>query len=128
MFLRLASVAAVAAGLVILSGCGPATLNFSKAYKMEPGRAEGPIFDKQSKPQKLTINFTSSDGEVTVLLFKSEDVTELNIFDLDPKKALGFKSGAGETFVVDVPENTETRIVIRDAKKATNVDLKVTNQ
>jgi hypothetical protein len=127
MLVRLASVAAVAVGLLSLAGCGPAKLNQTRAYDLDVGELDGFFLDKQSKPQKVTIEFTSSAGEVSVLLFKAEDAKGDAALETDPAKALGFKTGKGETFVVDVPENTETRLVVRNATKTTKVNVKVTN-
>ena len=126
MFVRLAPAALC---LLFLAGCGPAKLNESRSYELNPAEGDGFLLDKQSKPQKINIEFTSSESEVTVLLFKAEDVPgEEKPLSVDEQKALGFKKGKADSFSVDVPENTETRLVIRGAMKKTKVDVKVTNK
>ena len=127
MFTRVPSIVAIAVGFLFLAGCGPAKLEVAKSYELEPGMVQGFYLDKQSKPQKVTITFTSSEGEVEVLLFKSEDAPDEKVINVESAKALGSKTSKGETFTVDVPENTEARFVIRGAKTMTKVDVKVTN-
>lgn len=127
MFMRQFKTATIAAAFLLLTGCGPAKLNETRNYEMEPGNPKGFVLSKQSKPQTVTIEFKSSDADVTVLLFNSEDVTDNNADDVDSAKALGFKTGKAETFTVNVPENTEARLVVRGNKRSTKVDLKVTN-
>jgi hypothetical protein len=127
MLVRLACVALIAVGSVLLAGCGPAKLDVSKSYTLEHGSADGFVLQKQSKPQKITIEFSSSKGEVTVLLFKATDATEENYDVAEKEKAMGYKTGKSDTLVVDVPENTETRFVIRGAKENTKVDVRVKN-
>ena len=126
MFVRLAPAALC---LLFLAGCGPAKLNVEKSLVLDgeyPARAID--LDAQSKPQKITVEFSSSEGEVTVLVFKAEDAkTEDDILFADPKKALDFKKGKEGSFAVDVPEKTATRVFARAEGKKTTVQVKVKN-
>ena len=124
---RLASVAAFAAGLLFLAGCGPAKLNESRSYDVEPGVAEGFEIPAQSKPQKITVEFTAPE-EVEVLLFKLADAKGDDAIGADAKKALGFKKDKAGSVTADVPENTATRLVVRGVAKKAKVDVKVTNK
>ncbi len=128
MPVRLARLFAFAVGLAALTGCGPAKLNESRSYDIEPGSAEGFELPAQAKPQKITVDFSSSDGDVIVLLFKVADAQGDDALIADAKKALGMKKATKDTLSVDVPENTATRLVVRGTGKKTKVDVKVTNQ
>jgi hypothetical protein len=125
MMLRLAPAACC---LLFLAGCGPAKLNEARSLELggeSPARAID--LDAQSKPQKITVEFSSPE-DVTVLLFKAEDAkTDDDIMTADPKKALGFKKGKEGSFVVDVPEKTATRVFARMETKKTTVQVKVKN-
>ena len=126
MFIRLAPVTVLAVGFLFLAGC-TAKLNQSKSYSVQPDAAQGFYLPAQPKPQKINIDF-KADNDVTVLLFKADDAKTDDEAILKPEKqALGFQKGKSGTFSVDVPENTETRLVIRGAQKTTKVDVKVTN-
>src|SRR5690349_13185084 len=127
MFARIAFGPVLAAAFLFLSGCGPAKLNESRSYNLDPGAAEGFALPAQSKAQKLTIEFSAPE-EVTVLLFKEADAPDDEMPFASEKNALGFKKGKAETFTVDVPENTPTKFVVRGAAKTTKVDVKVTNR
>ncbi|MCE9561382.1 MAG: hypothetical protein K8U57_04950 [Planctomycetes bacterium] len=130
MSVRLFSAAIVCALLSVVGCTKNATLEVSKPYELIQGEAQAMILDPQPKPQKLNINFTSSEGDILVLVFKDADVPkgEDGIMQVDPKKAIASKKGKSESFTVDVPENTGTQIVMRDAAKKTKVDLKVNNK
>ena len=128
MFARLVPAAVVAAGLVALPGCA-SKLNVSKSYDMDAGEAKSVDLDPQKNPQKLTVEFTSSDGDVSVLVFKEADAkTADDLITADSKKALGQAKGKTGTVTADLPANTGARVVVRDAQKKTKVDLKVTNK
>jgi hypothetical protein len=129
MLTRLLPAAAIAAVLALAAGCGPDRLNESKSYTIEPMTGDGFVLPAQPKPQKITVEFNSSECEVTVLLFNYADAKDdQQALTADAKKALGHQKGKSGTFTADVPANTETRIVVRDGVKKTKVDLKVTNK
>lgn len=125
---RLVLIAILAIVLAPLAGCGPGKLNESRNLSLDPGDAKAMDLPAVSKPQKLKIEFSSTDAEVTVLVFKESDAAgDDGLLSSDPKKAIEKKTGKGETFTVDIPENTATRVIVRGATKKTDVSLKVTN-
>ncbi|MBA4188967.1 MAG: hypothetical protein C0467_13300 [Planctomycetaceae bacterium] len=130
MFARLVSAMILVAGCMSVVGCTRAAkLEVTRSYDVSPGEAQAIELDPQPKPQKITVDFKSADGDVLVLLFKEADAKgEDGLLSSDPKKALGQKKGKADSFTADVPENTATRIVVREAQKKTKVELKVTNK
>lgn len=125
---RFLTVAAFAAGLLFLAGCGPAKLNVSRSYDVGPGEANAVDLDAQPKPQKLTVEFKATE-EVTVLVFKAADAKgEDAILTVDAAKSLAQQKGKSGTVTADVPENTATRVVVRGAAKTSKVDLTITNK
>jgi hypothetical protein len=128
MPVRVLSAIALATGFLLAAGCGPAKLNESHSYEIEPGDAKGFECPAQPKPQKIIIDFTSSPEDVTVLLFKAAEVKDSEMPDTPEAKALGKQTGKSGTLTVDVPENTATMFVVRGAKHPTKVDVKVSNK
>ena len=119
----------LACGALFLAGCGPAKLNESRTWELEPASPKALDLPAISKPQKLNVEFSSTDGDVLVAVFKEEDAKGeegLVNADTNRSKALAHKSSQGDKFSVDVPENTATR-VIAFSKKKTTLNLKVTN-
>jgi hypothetical protein len=109
-------------------GCGPSKLNESKTWELD-GELKALDLPAISKPQTINVEYSSSAGDVTVYVFKEEDVKGqegLENADSRAKKALISKKGKGETFSVEIPENTPTRIIVSPTGK-TKVTLKVTN-
>jgi hypothetical protein len=129
MSLRLVSVLCLAFGLSAVGGCGPAPLNESRNYDLAVGEARAMMLSPQPKPQKLTVTFSSTEGDVNVLVFNESDLpNEEAQLTVDAKKAIASKKGKSETFTVDVPAKTSPAIVVRDAAKKTQVSLSVTNR
>ncbi len=125
MILR-ATALLLAAGLVALSGCGPAKLDITKDYSLESAKIV--ILDPQSKPQKITVEF-ESDSEVTVMVIKESEITEDNADIVDVKQAIAYKKGEKSgSFSADVPENTATRVVARSNAAKAKVKLHITNK
>ena len=60
-------------GIATASGCGPAKLNQSKTFTLDAGDTQSIDLDAQPKPQKITIEFASSAGDVVVYVFKESD-------------------------------------------------------
>jgi hypothetical protein len=119
----------LACGVLFLAGCGPAKLNESRTWDLDSGEARGLDLPAISKPQKINVEFSSTDGETSVYVFKEEDAKGeegLMNADTNAKKALAYKTSKGETFSVDVPENTATRVIAFSRRKTT-VNLMVTN-
>jgi hypothetical protein len=118
---------ALAPVLLVAAGCGPKPINESRTFTLDrevgAQRLELPA---AKKAQKLTVEFSSSEGEVSVLVFRSADVKDEDaMLTVEPAKALGSKRGKADTFAVDVPENTETQVVVRQ-HTAAKTDVKVT--
>ncbi len=111
-----------------LAGCGPAKLDTETKLTVEPLGAGSLVLEPQSKPQTITVEFSSAASDVTVYLIKSEDKDEE--LKVVPSKdvTLGKKSGKNGSFATDVPANTRTRVLVLDAKKMTDVTLHVTNR
>jgi hypothetical protein len=118
----------VALGALLLAGCGPAKLNENRKMDLLDGEAKAIDLPAVSKPQKITVEFSCPDTEVSVLIFKAEDAKGDDILGADAAKAIAYKKGKADTFSADVPENTATRVVVRGAGKKTEVQLKITNQ
>lgn len=117
---------ACAFGLSTLAGCGPAKLNVSQTLSLESGVPKGLDLTAQPKPQKITVEYASSAGEVSAYVFKASDADALEEPEKNKDKALATKKSAGETFSVDVPPNTATRVVFWSLKR-TEVTVKLTN-
>lgn len=131
MLLRPALVG-MALSLLLAAGCGPAKLNETKTLQLnKETMAAGLDLSAQKKPQTVTVEFSSSDGEVSVGVFKMEDLKDDDAMVIVPSsKAIGNKvvRGKSDTFSVEIPENTATRVVVRGHTAAkTDVTLKVTN-
>ena len=129
MLIRPLSVVVLVAGCMFLVGCARnAKLEEKKSYEVAPGEAQAIELDPQPKLQKLTVDFKSAE-DVNVLVFKEADCKgDDALLTTDAKKALASKKGKAESFGVDIPENTATRIVIRDPAKKTKVDVTITNK
>jgi hypothetical protein len=124
----LSRLAVVAIGTFFLAGCGPSKLNENRKIEIEDGEAKAIELPAVSKPQKVNVEFNSSESDVSVYVFKEEDAKGTDgLLGADPKKALGSKKGKSDSFSVDIPENTATRVVVRGAYKKTEVQLKITN-
>ena len=118
----------VLAGLV-LPGCGPGKLNESRTWELDGGESRALDLPAVSKPQKINVEFSSSEGDVSAFVFKEEDVKGedgLRNADTNAKKAIASETSKEKTFSADVPENTATRVIIF-SKRKTTVNLKVTN-
>jgi hypothetical protein len=116
-------------GVVLLGGCGPARLNVDKKYTMDVGDARAIDLEAQAKPQKVNVEFSVSEGEARVLVFRAEDAKgDEGILEAPASKALGSQRGSTGNFTVDLPPNTRARVVIRDLTKKADVTIKVTNQ
>ena len=121
---------AVALALLPAAGCGVAKLNETKTLTLDKDVSVQSLdLPVQKKAQKITVEFSSSDGEVFVGVFKQEDTKDDEaMVTVTPSKALGSKKGKADTITVDVPENTAVRVIARGHTAAkTAVTVKVTN-
>ena len=130
MLLRIVPVAVFALGSLFLAGCGPSPLNENKTLTLDKEYGARAIdLPAVSKPQTINVEFTSSDGDVTVLLFKEEDAKGDNMDAFPSAKSLAQKRSKAASFSVEVPANTPTRIVVRQAAaEKTDVQLKINNK
>lgn len=131
MLHRLFPSALVAVALVWLAGCGPAKLNVNKTLELDSDGVNSIDLPAEPKPQKITVEFSSSDGEVSVYVFKEDDAKgEAGLLAAPAKadKALAKQTGQAGSLTADIPENTPTRVIVRSEGKKTNVTLKITNQ
>ena len=119
---------ALAPVLLVATGCAAKKLNESKTLTLDTKiGARSLIIPAQKKATTVNVEFASSDGDVSVFVFKSADIkNEDDMMTLEASKALVKKRGKGETFTVDLPADTEVQIVVREhAAAKTDVTLKV---
>ncbi|MCS7020724.1 MAG: hypothetical protein NZU63_02715 [Gemmataceae bacterium] len=115
--------------MMLCVGCGPGRLNVEKKYSMDVGDARAIELEPQSKPQKIQVEYSTSDGEARVLVFRAEDAAgDQGMLEAPASRALGSHRGSSGSFSVDLPANTKARVVIRDLTKKADVTIKVTNQ
>lgn len=117
-----------AAAFLLMAGCRP-RLDEKRSFTLEPGSAQFIELPAISRPQRITVEFTSSAGPVSVYLiknFKEED----GMKEAPPQKeqTLDMKRGESGAVSADVSPDTKTRVVVRDAHKATQVAVEVTNR
>lgn len=115
--------------LVIVAGCGPARLDETRTYELDPGgvHAQSIELSAQPKPQTMKVEYDSSAAEVDVGLFKAADAT--NFESADMTKAMKAETGkTSGSFTVEVPENTATTLVVGNPKGKTSVKVHITNR
>jgi len=124
--------ASVAAALLLASinGCGPAKLNDTRTLNLDGfGDIQVLELDPQPKPQTIRVEFSTSGGEVSVFLYKEEDVRgNEGVVNANPAKAIAKSTKKKEDNIsAEVPPNTATRVVIECGSKKTEVKIKITN-
>lgn len=127
MFSRPVLFAAVAA-LALLGGCRP-RLDEKRTYTLEPREAKALDLPAISRPQRVTVDFASSAGDISVYLIK--DVGKNDGLGEGPppkEQTLDVKQGKSGSLSADISPDTATRVVVRDAAKTTEVTLSVTNR
>jgi hypothetical protein len=125
--MRLARYAFIALAFGLLTGCGPAKLEVTRTFTIDT-QTESLILDPQPKPQRITVEFSSTASDVSVYLIKSEDKESELLTTPDKAKTLDSKTGKEGALTADVPANQMTRVIIRGASKKTDVTVKVTNK
>ncbi|MBN9117784.1 MAG: hypothetical protein J0I06_01200 [Planctomycetes bacterium] len=116
--------------LLAAAGCGSKPLSENKTLTLDKEvGARSLDVPAQKKAMKMTVEFSSSDGDVAVLVFKGADIKDEDaMLTTEATKAIGSKKGKTDSFSVDVPENTAVRVVVRGHTAAkTDVNLKVTS-
>ncbi len=128
MLLRLAVITMLSC-CMLLPGCGPAKLNESRTIELDSGDAKAIDLDGQHKAQTVTVEFSSPNAEVSVYLFKADDAKgDDGLLGADPSKALAMKKGKSDTLSAEVPADTPTRVILRNATEKTSVNVKISNQ
>jgi hypothetical protein len=130
MLARVAFAPVLAFGFLFLSGCGPAKLNQTKTLTLDGEvMARSIDLDAQPKPQKITVEFNSSEGDVEVGVYKEADAKgDDGLLGAPTSKAIASKKGKADTFVAEVPENTPVRVIVRGMGKKTDVEVKLSNK
>jgi hypothetical protein len=116
------------AALVLLApaGCGPAKLDDTKNWTIEPGDVQSIILPAQPKPQRLTVEFESSEP-VDVGIYKTDDTTDLH--SLPVSKALAVERGkTSGTLTADLGPDVSTTITAGALSKKATVKVHVTNR
>jgi len=123
-------IGALVIGLLTLAGCRPDKLSDVSTVTLDDASsAKSRDLPAQKLPQTITVEFTSPVNEVSVLVFKRADVPDNDSLDsADSAKAIGkVLNSKGDKLSVEVPANTETRVVVRNKGKKAEVNLKITN-
>src|SRR5687768_2626318 len=109
-----------ALGLLTALGCGPAKLNETQPWTLEPGDAQVIELGPQPEPQKITVECTSCEGEVNVCLIK--DCKKDDGLDTAPTRArtLDSKQAKEGSMSADGPKKTAVRVAVRGAGKKTD--------
>lgn len=112
----------------LAAGCGAKKINETKTLTLDKEfGARSLDIPAPTKDIKLTVDFASSEGEVTALVFKEADAADL--IEADAAKAIVKKKGKADNFTVDVPKGTAVRVVVRgNTAPKTDVTLKVVEQ
>jgi hypothetical protein len=116
------------AALLLAAGCAP-RLDVKSTFTLEAGAARRIDLPAVSKPQRVVVEFTSSAADVSVYLVKNFREKD-GMDEAPPKKeqTLDTKRGRSGTLTADVSPDTETRVVVREADRTTEVVVSVTNR
>ncbi|MCS6865004.1 MAG: hypothetical protein RMJ56_01240 [Gemmataceae bacterium] len=126
MIVRCAGALLAILGLVV-TGCGPAKLNENHTFTMEPGDVKYFDLDPISKPQTITVDFSSSNSDAYVYVLKDCQGDD-GVNEIPPKeKIVASKNGKSGTLTVDVAAQTATRVLVRGVSQKTEVKLTMTN-
>lgn len=116
--------------LLAAAGCGPAKINENRTFTLDTNTSGHRLdIPADKKPRTLTVEFASSEKEVSVLLFKRSDVKdgEDGIMEAQNTQKLAGTRATADRFTAEIPADTPTTIIIRGhAAPKTNVTLKVT--
>lgn len=128
---RRSLILALAPVLLVAAGCGPKPLNENKTYTLDTNTSGHRLdIPAVKKARTITVEFSSSDKDVTVLVFKKSDVKDdaEGITTAESAKKLAGKRGKADSVTVEIPADTPATIVVREhAAAKTDVTLKVTS-
>ena len=114
--------------LVTLAGC-QTKLKDSRTLDVEPASHNSVYVDAPKYDQKVTVDFTSSNGPVTVCVCLSSDEKKVVLSgNISPtnKMVLGCaQDTAMGTIVVTAPANQEFAVLVFGMNKPTKVALKI---
>jgi hypothetical protein len=117
--------------LLVAAGCGTKPLNENKTYTLDTSTSGHRLdIPATNKARTITVEFSSSDKDVTVLLLKKSDVKdgEDGITTAEGAKKLGGKRAKADSFTAELPADTAGTIIVREhAAAKTEVTLKVTS-
>lgn len=116
----------LAAAVLAPFGCGPAKLDEKKTYQITPGDTQMMILPKQSKPQRVTVEY-ESDQPVEVGIYNSADVKEDQAPPASKARAIDRAKTTGSIFA-DLGPDEATTVAISALGKAANVKLHVHNK
>lgn len=115
-----------ALALLVPAGCGPAKLDETKNWTVEPGDVQSIILPAQPKPQRLTVEFESSEP-VDAGIYKTDDAKELH--SLPVSKALAVERGkTSGTLTADLGPDVSTTVTVGALSKKATVKVHVTNR
>lgn len=119
------------AGLLALSGCGPAKLEVSKTKAIEPLDYELIGLNKQGQDQKITVEIDATEP-VNVLLIDSSAEKGFELLsptDQEGKAKYGKKKAIKkDSLTADVPANTAVTVAIGGGTKKSEVKFTITNR
>lgn len=116
---------AIAALCLILGGCGQ-KLNDEGTKTIEAGGAQIYSYDAFTHDYALTVEFKSTDSELTVGVFRQSDLPDKTA--PDTSKSLASKTGKEGTITVDIPKGTPIHILAYSVKSKTSLWTKMTSK
>jgi hypothetical protein len=121
----------LAAGLLALSGCGPAKLEVKKTKTVAPQDYELVGLQKQPEQQKITVEVDASEP-VNILVIDSASEPGFDGKSPEQQQALakyGKKMGVKkDSLAADVPANTAVTVAIGGAPKTAEVKYSISNR
>lgn len=110
-----------------LPGCGPAKLDETKNYDIDPGETKFVILPAQPRPQRLTVEYDAA-SPVEVGIYKTDDVKDQPA-TLPSSKALAVdKAKAAGTISADLGPDVSTTVTVTGLGKKTAVKVRITNR
>jgi hypothetical protein len=120
--------------LVLLTLVGCQRLNVDKKISLAPNEVQDIIIDapKSQQQVKVVVNSSASPVDVYVVLEEAQNAVKAKLLENkrpDPSKVLASELAAeSATVEATIPAKNEFRILLTGAKKATDVQVKVTGR
>ena len=108
-----------------LAGCSRYVATDEK-YDLKAGNIKSVSIGAFAKDITLTVNFTSSNSDITVGVFKESDVP--NLEQISSAKPLAKATGKEGTVTVDVPKDTPFMMAIYGVTGDTSATLKASSK